>query len=130
MSNPFGPTVEDEKKETRMEVTNQSKIVTTLKGGAGYDAPWIVIHSDKVADALETLEDDKLKALLDRAKHVAEYFGGGQTSQQQQGGQGATPTRPANVPDDWSYRSGVSQKGKPYKGWFPPAGSTERPVFL
>jgi hypothetical protein len=33
------------------------KVVFTLKGGPGYEAPWIVIHGESATDALNTLMD-------------------------------------------------------------------------
>lgn len=35
---------------------SDGKIVFTLKGGAGYDAPWIVISGDTVQEATENLK--------------------------------------------------------------------------
>jgi gp46 len=51
-----------------------SKVVVTLKGGKGYEAPWVVLHCDTVAEANEALSDAALVELLDRASKAGAYF--------------------------------------------------------
>lgn len=46
------------------------KVVVTLKGGAGYDAPWIVIHAADVQDAHNHFVGDNSKLLVDLMSRV------------------------------------------------------------
>lgn len=54
--------------------------VITLKAGAGYDAPWIVLHATSQEDAVKQLTDDVHTELMDlvarKAKEFARAFGG------------------------------------------------------
>ena len=44
------------KKESKTVAENtEGKIVVTLKGGKGYEAPWIVIHANDVEEALSLI---------------------------------------------------------------------------
>lgn len=108
---------------------NEGKIVVTLKGGAGYDAPWIVVHANDSQDALNQLRDDVLKELITRTKEVATYFSGGnarpaQAQQQTQQGppQGATEAPGGEkrycAHGEMRFKSDISKAGKPYKGFF------------
>lgn len=117
----------DSKKEnTTVENINedQNKITVTLKGGAGYDAPWVVVHAANATDALETLNDEDLKTVLERAKKIGAFFAGGAPAQapasngqpagaaQAPGGQ--TP------PEGYVFKSGVSKKnGRPWQAFMP-----------
>lgn len=115
------------KKENTLTTTeSQSKIVTTLKGGSGYDAPWVVVHSDTPAEALDTLSDPALKELLDKAKEVGAHFSGGSkgNARPKQAGQpqGAVnaPAGSPNPPEGYVFKSGISKKnGKPWKAFMP-----------
>ena len=57
--------------------------VVTLKAGAGYDAPWIVLHATSVDDAISQLNGDEFTELMDLAarkgKEFAKLFGGAQS---------------------------------------------------
>jgi hypothetical protein len=54
--------------------SSEGKVTTTLKGGIGFNAPWVVIHSADVADALNQLSDENLPALLEKAQKASKYF--------------------------------------------------------
>lgn len=58
-------------KETITVDTPQGEIVTTIKYGSGFDAPWTVIHSNSVEEATATLNE--AKALLELTAKVAKY---------------------------------------------------------
>lgn len=110
------------KKETTTVTTqdSQAKIVTTLKGGSGYEAPWIVIHSDTADEALEVLQDEKLKELIDHTKKVASYFNGG--SAKKSNGKPAGATQAPNgqePPEGYVFKSGVGKTGKVWKAFMP-----------
>ena len=116
-------------------------VTVTLKGGAGFDAPWIVIHASDINDAYEQVSGDNastLAKLMDRVRHAANHFTslGGGAPKQNGGGAPARPGNeaPAGVPDapgpDWTYKTGIGKNGKAWKAWMPPRGSAEPPVWL
>ncbi|MFE0773888.1 hypothetical protein [Streptomyces sp. NPDC058861] len=56
-------------------MTDGNKVRVTLKGGTGYDAPWITIDGTDVADALAQLNrKDEVKELVDTAAKIGGYF--------------------------------------------------------
>lgn len=144
MSNsPFAPedTVNPtDSKETKTVTTtnpdSQAKIVTTLKGGSGYNAPWVVIHSDTPEEALNVLKNEDIRELLDQAKKVGEYFGGASQAGPKNANSQPVASKqpPANAPEcpeGWEFKSGISKRNnKPWKGYFPPRGSNEKPIFF
>lgn len=108
------------------------KVTTTFKGGRDFDAPWIVIHSATVEEAIETVKDtDKLKELFQLTQSGATFFaslgggskpasGGGAPAQQtSRAPQGATeaPGGEKRYCDhgEMVFKSGVSKAGNPYK---------------
>lgn len=118
----------DSKKEnTTVENINedQNKITVTLKGGAGYDAPWVVVHAANATDALETLNDEDLKTVLERAKKIGSFFAGGSAGAQAPANNG----QPAGAsqapggqtpPEGYVFKSGVSKKnGRPWQAFMP-----------
>src|SRR5690554_2017518 len=71
----------EEKKESKSmneTANNNAKLTVTLKGGAGYDAPWIVIYADDAADALTQLRDPNIVELMDVVKKAGAHFSGGE----------------------------------------------------
>ncbi|MEU7830333.1 hypothetical protein [Nonomuraea sp. NPDC049129] len=118
------------KKETS-NVSNgtEGKVVTTIKYGAGFDAPWTVIHSDSVEDAKNTLNE--AKDLLELTAKVAKYAKtldsgpapAGQRSNGNGGGQRQQQPTPPGVASkscahgEMVYRTGNSQKG-PWQAYF------------
>lgn len=120
--------------------TGKEGVTITLKGGAGFDAPWIVIHATDVQDAHDTVSGENatlLAKLMERVRHAASHFtslGGPVTTPG-----GGAPARPGNeapegVADapgpDWTYKTGVGKNGKTWRAWMPPRGSSENPVWL
>lgn len=54
----------------------EGKVTVTLKGGVGYNAPWVVIHGATVTDALNQINEADLAVLLERAQKATTYFAG------------------------------------------------------
>lgn len=129
------------KKAVSKTSSDREGVTVTLKGGAGFDAPWIVIHAADLEDAFEQVSGDNaglLAKLMEQTSKAAQHFSG-----QNKGSGGAAPSSrapagasepPAGTPaapgPDWTYKTGVGKTGKPWKGWFPPRGSSEQPVWL
>lgn len=144
MDNPFNTPAEPETtntptKENNMTDTTTAKITSTYKGGTGFDAPWIVIHSDTLEDALEQAKNPVLKELMEATQAGGQHFAGMGKSAPAAGGNDrsgqpqASQTAPAGSPDcppGWEYKSGISKAGKPYKGYFPPRGDESKPIFF
>ncbi len=110
-------------------------ITVTLKGGKGYEAPWIVVHAADPASALAQLNDPTLKDLADLTAKVGGYFAGKGAQTPAAGPSGPAPSaptggsRPAHQQapggesrycnhGEMEFRSAVSKAGKPYKGFF------------
>lgn len=108
------------------------KISITLKGGKGYDAPWIVVSGDTVAEVeqsmLELGESRLIKLTKLGSEALVSAVEVGVAAQG--GGAPSASERPAGVGADWALREGTGKNGKPWKGWFPPRGSTEKPVWV
>ena len=116
----------------------EGKVTITLKGGAGFDAPWIVIHAADIPDAYLQLSGDQaalLVELMDKVKKAGKHFAAGSST----GSSGGAPARPGNeapagTPEapgpDWTFKTGVGRNGKTWKAWMPPRGSDENPVWL
>lgn len=132
-------TTTKKEKPVTQDNTN-AKIVATLKGGSGFDAPWIVIHADDSAEAVAVLRGDGIEELLKATKEVSDKFNGGQAPAQQRQGAprtqgmpaGADAPRPSDppMPEGWTYKTGVNKNGKAYRAYFPPRGSQESPEWL
>lgn len=140
---------ENTTKETNVTntVSDQDKIVTTLKGGSGYDAPWIVIHSDSPEDALETLNNPAMEDLINRTQEVGKFFaklgnpapargnnggggGGGNRSKGKPAGATQAPDG-QQAPEGYVYKSGVSKAGKPWEAFMPiDRNSGLKPIWL
>ena len=82
---------------------SNGKVVVTLKGGKGYEAPWIVLHCDTVAEANGLLSDDGLKELIDRTTKAGQYFA-------KQGGAAAPAPAAASTPAGGGSPYGAPQK--------------------
>ncbi len=108
------------------------KISITLKGGKGYDAPWIVVSGDTVAEVERSMLELGESRLIELTKLGSEALVGaiGVGGAAQGGGTPVEADRPAGVGADWTLREGTGKNGKPWKGWFPPRGSTEKPVWV
>lgn len=136
---PATTTVTTQKEKPVTQETTNAKIVTTLKGGSGFDAPWIVIHADDAAEAVAVLRGDSIEELLKATKEVSDKFNGGQAPAQRQAAPrtqgmpaGANEPRPSDppMPEGWTYKTGVNKNGKAYRAYFPPRGSQESPQWL
>ena len=124
------------KKETSVANTpdTQSKIVVTLKGGSGYEAPWIVVHADSADDALETLNDERMKALMEQTKKVGSFFGsGGGNSRPAANGRPAGATQPPagapTPPEGYVYKTGMGKNGRPWYAFMGENRSDNLPVI-
>ena len=130
------------KAAVKADTDSEGKLTVTLKGGAGFDAPWIVVHAASVDDALEVFQGDaaKLASLMDRVQSAGKHFTGLAPAKPAAGGSGGAPARPgaeapAGTPEapgpDWTFKTGVSPNtGKTWKAWMPPRGSDAKPVWL
>lgn len=160
MSDPFDPFADDddttentEPKETPNVTVSPdapiNEVSVTLKGGTGFDAPWIVLRAGSPAEALDLLHDDAtVKDLIDRASKVGAYFasqGGSKPSGNDGGGNAQASERPARQEapggekrycehGEMRFRSGVSKRtGKPYKMFACPSNDRDNecdPQFL
>ena len=108
------------------------KISITLKGGKGYDAPWIVVSGDTVAEVEQSMLELGESRLIELTNLGSKALMGavGAGVAPQGGGTPVEADRPAGVGADWTLREGTGKNGKPWKGWFPPRGSTEKPVWV
>lgn len=136
---PVTPTVTTQKEKPVTQENTNAKIVTTLKGGSGFDAPWIVVHADNVEEAVAILRGGATEELLKATKEVSDKFNGGQAPAQQRQAPrtqgmpaGADVPRPSDppMPEGWTYKTGVNKNGKAYRAYFPPRGSQESPQWL
>lgn len=120
-----------------LKESDEGKVVLTLKGGAGFDAPWIVIHATSLEDAYEQVSGENaglLAKVMERTAAAAKHF-----TTFKQPNTASAPARspqqqpPANAPEcppGWEFKSGVSKAGKAYKGFFPPRGDDSKPIFF
>lgn len=115
------------------------KVVLTLKGGSGFDAPWIVIHAMSLDDAYEQVSGDNaalLAKVMERTAAAAKHFGTFKPAApagapaQSRAPQQQPPANAPDCPPGWEFKSGVSKAGKAYKGFFPPRGDESKPIFF
>lgn len=107
--------------------TDQSKLTLTFKGGAGYDAPWVVVHANNPSEANEIILDEEFKSLLENVQRVGGAFGGMAPNKpaapaRQGNGQPAGATQAPNgetPPPGYTFKSGVGKNGKPWKAFMP-----------
>ena len=103
----------------------ESKIVVTLKGGAGFNDPWIVVHAADAQDALATLSDESMKELVELTTKVGKKFsesGAPARSAAPAGGKPAGATQAPNgqePPEGYVFKSGMGKNGKPWKAFMP-----------
>jgi hypothetical protein len=122
---------EDKPKEKVVTVGSEGKITVTLKGGKGYEAPWIVIHGSDAADILSTMSEENFPKLINWTATSSQRFqekcgnGGGGSTPTESNGRPYTATQAPS--GDKKYckhgemvpRSG-SKNGKPWSGHFCP----------
>ena len=119
------PTTTTDKKENKSMAENtEGKVVVTLKGGKGYEAPWIVIHADSIEDANIQVNNSNLADLIEQTKKVSNFFNGGASTQATNGPkgqpQGATQAPGgATPPEGYVFRSGVGKNGRPWQAFMP-----------
>lgn len=160
MDNPFDTPAQpetnntDTKEKTMTEIQNtENGVSLTYKGGAGFDAPWIVIRSETVEGALEQASNPALKELMEVVQLGGQHFAGLAKPTTASNGraprQGQPPASTSveitdadwskieqrfgsrEIPAGWESRSGVSKNtGKPWRAIMPPRGSDEKPLFL
>jgi hypothetical protein len=60
-------------------LSDRDRVTVTMKGGAGFDAPWIVIHAKDVDEANKILDDTDQHGLvakvISRSRAFADYYG-------------------------------------------------------
>lgn len=124
------------KENKAMAENTEGKIVVTLKGGKGYEAPWIVIHANDVQDANAQLNDEGLADLIKQTKKVAEFFNGGANTQAESGpkGQPQAATQAPNgqePPEGYVFKSGVGKNGRAWKAFMPADRNSDlKPIWL
>lgn len=146
-TNDFPPTTEvsNNMQNPAPQSGDGNKVSVTLKGGTGYEAPWVVVYGTDIPDALTQMKsyENELKELIDRTAKVGSYFARsghsaprGSTQQNNGGGQAqqqtSTPPQqqaPSSVSDDKKtckhgdriFKSGFNQqKQKEWKALFCP----------
>lgn len=115
---------------------SDGKVTITLKGGSGFDAPWIVIHASDIPDAYLQLSEDNaalLVELMGKVKKAGAFFSGGNGSAARPAPAAAQqpPAGAPECPPGWEFKSGTNKNtGKPWKGFFPPRGDDTKPIFF
>lgn len=133
--------------------TETNEVSVTLKGGTGFDAPWVVVRAGSISSALAQLKGyaNELKELLDTATKVGGYFArnGAQKpvngTAAPAGNQAPASDKPAyqQAPGgqqkfcqhgEMTFKSGVgAASGKAYKGFFCPERDRDaqcKPEFI
>lgn len=73
-------------------MTDNAKVVVTLKSHGGYDAPWVVFHGDNVAEVIDQMQAAEAAGLYVQAGNAAASF----AAHANVGGSlGAVPAAPA-----------------------------------
>jgi len=90
------------------------------------------VAGDSVAEVEQSMLELGESRLIELTKLGSEALIGavGASGAVQGGGAPAASDRPAGVGAGWTLREGTGKNGKPWKGWFPPRGSTEKPVWV
>jgi hypothetical protein len=65
--------------ETVEELSDRDRVTVTMKGGTGFDAPWIVLHAKDVDEANKLLDDTETYGLVSKvianSKRFTEFYG-------------------------------------------------------
>lgn len=118
-------TTTDQKESTTVENTpnnNNNKIVVTLKGGSGYDAPWVVVHADTPDEAMSILHPEEIKPLLEAAQEAGKFFASKGSPAKSGGGKPAAASQAPGgqeAPEGYVFKSGMGKTGKPWKAYMP-----------
>lgn len=132
---PAAPPAAQRPSAAREQAPANEGITVTLKGGKGFEAPWIVIHAADPASALAQLDSPDLGSLVKKTAQVGGYFAGTGSQAPAAGPSGPAPSAPAaggrpeyqQAPGgekrfcahgEMEFRAAVSKAGKPYKGFF------------
>jgi hypothetical protein len=126
------------KKGNTITVSNnndQGKLSITLKGGAGFDAPWVVLYPADLQEAVDLVSGENaalLADLLSKVQKAGEHFVSLAPAKAAKAAPAPAnaPSRPAGVGEDWTYKEGIGKNGKGWKAWMPPRGSDASPVWL
>lgn len=137
------PSIETSKEKPTLSTTtvsDQSKLTLTFKGGAGFDAPWVVVYANTPEEAVALIREQGFKELLKLTQEVGGAFtemapnkpaAAAQPSNSAPAGAQQPPAGAPECPPGFVFKSGVSAKtGKPWKGYMPPRGSNEKPIFF
>lgn len=119
------------------KVPGEGKLVTTLKGGASFTDPWIVLHAESLEETEEFFSEANAKrvaALMERVQNAGKHFvslGGGSTPSAPAAPaqpRSNTPAGAQSAPDgdtrqckhgEMQYKTG-SKNGRTWKGFFCP----------
>lgn len=143
-------TVQNNTPEVQTVQENSGEISVTLKGGTGYDAPWVVVRDSDPEKVLETMKDSAMGEVIEWAAKIGAHFGNkvveykpaakSSPQPQQQAPQSAAQPATQSSGDGRQcahgamiYRDGVSKAGNAYKGYFCPAQDRSeqcKPQFL
>lgn len=117
-----------------------SPFTVTLKGGSGYDKPWIVIRGNTAVETVARLAEAKLEGLLEKTAEYAADFqaqngaapttaapAGGSPSRSQSAPQGAAPSsdrqlhpeglKCSSCQGDVVFKEITAKTGKKFKMW-------------
>lgn len=115
-------------------IQTQAKIVATLKGGSGYDAPWIVVHADTPEEAAAALKDPAMKELLELTQNVGSKFVGMAPAKAAPAQSTAAPAAATAAPggqtppEGYVFKSGMGKGGKMWKAFMPIDRNSGLPV--
>lgn len=129
---PFAEPTPTKEEKVIVAVPSEGKVVVTLKGASGYDAPWIVIHADDANDALSQLDDPNMVELIKKTSVMASGFqrtykpsSAPASGASAAGSSDRKPPVATEAPGgakkycahgEMEFKSGISQKtGKPYQ---------------
>lgn len=120
----------------REQAPSNEGVTVTLKGGKGYEAPWIVIHAADPASALAQLNDPVLKTLADRTAQIGAKFAGTAPQTAAAGPASPAPSAPTGSAKpahqqapggakycdhgEMQFKSGTNSAGKLWSGHFCP----------
>lgn len=100
-----------------MASENPSGITITLKGGAGYEAPWIVIHAETVAEGGAILEELRRLEAFAAVRDAAREFHTPNMSQAAREIQNVFPGSQTHEPGQvWAGNRGGQELPQQYQG--------------
>jgi len=75
---PWNESEESEEKG-KVELSDRDRVTVTMKGGSGFDAPWIVLHAKDVDEANKLLDDTEQYGLVSKvianSRRFADFYG-------------------------------------------------------